>query len=99
MPETHPDYVTDPDPAGVVVLSGVILCVLIAAVAALVMTLSGPEIATDPHPDPAPPSPSSSAWSEECTAEDLEDGMCLTYDDIRNQPTYSQGPNGPVLVK
>lgn len=50
---------------------------------------------TDPAPSPSP----SSTWSPECTAEDLDDGACYTWDDIRNQPTYSQGPNGPVLVK
>lgn len=85
MPATNPDYVTDPDPAGVVVLSGVMLCVLIAAVAGLVMMLAGPEAATDPHLEPSP----SSTWSPECTAEDLDDGACLTWDDIRNQPTYT----------
>lgn len=89
MYETNPDYVTDPDPAGIVVVSGVVACVLISAVAALVMTLTGPETATDPHLEP---SPSSTTWSDECTAEDLDDGACLTWDDIRNQPTYTQSP-------
>ena len=52
---------------------------------------------TTPAPTTPAPSPSST-WSPECTAEDLEDGACYTYDDIREQPTYSQGPDGPVLV-
>lgn len=90
MPETNPDYVTDPDPAGVVVLSGVMLCVLIVALVGLVMTLTGPETATDPHVEPSP-SPSST-WSPECTAEDLEDGACLTYDDIRDLDWQSEAP-------
>ena len=44
--------------------------------------------------EPAPaPSPSSRPWSEDCTAEELNTGVCyLTYDDIRNQPTYTQSP-------
>lgn len=27
--------------------------------------------------------------SDECTEDDLTDGVCLTYDDIRNQPVHS----------
>lgn len=45
----------------------------------------------EPTPTPTP-TPSPSAWSPECTAEDLDDGACLTWDDIRNQPTYTQAP-------
>jgi len=90
MPETNPDYVTDPDPAGVVVLTGVMLCVLIFAVAGLVLTFTGPETATDPHLEPSPST--SSTWSPECTAEDLDDGACYTYDDIRDLEWHTQDP-------
>lgn len=39
------------------------------------------------------PSPSSRPWSEDCTAEELNTGVCyLTWDDIREQPTYTQAP-------
>lgn len=91
MHETNPDYVTDPDPS--TITSWLIaLAVLLCGVIALWGTFTGPETATDPHLEPVPPSPSSTTWSDECTAEDLDDGACLTWDDIRNQPTYTQAP-------
>lgn len=47
---------------------------------------------TTPEPTPTP-SPSSRPWSEDCTAEELNTGVCyLTWDDIREQPTYTQAP-------
>ena len=93
MHETNPDYVTDPDPGGTASLFLVVLGIAVCAVGALVLALlhlAGPETATDPHPTP---SPSSRPWSEDCTAEELNTGVCyLTWDDIRNQPTYTQAP-------
>ncbi|HEY9416636.1 MAG TPA: hypothetical protein VIQ30_17910 [Pseudonocardia sp.] len=39
------------------------------------------------------PMPAPSYQPDECTAEDIaENGICLTWDDIRNQPTYTQAP-------
>lgn len=39
------------------------------------------------------PAPAPSYQPDECTAEYIaENGICLTYDDIRNQPTYTQAP-------
>lgn len=67
----------------------------VAALAALVLVIGTVRamFADDPDPDLRPyPSPSPSSWSPECTEEDLADGMCLTYDDIRNQPFYTQEP-------
>ena len=76
-----------------------VLLAWIVLVLAGVLALTHAWDTVEPTPAPAPaPSPSSSAWSDECTAEDLEDGACYTWDDIREQPTYSQGPDGPVLV-
>lgn len=47
---------------------------------------------TEPAPAPSP-SPSSRPWSEDCTAEELNTGVCyLTWDHIRDQPTYTQAP-------
>lgn len=70
---------------------------MMLGVVALVLSLIA--MTDDPaSPSPAPSPAPSSTWSPECTAEDLDDGACLTYDDIRDQPTYSQGPSGPVLV-
>lgn len=93
MPETNPDYVTKLDPDGQGTLYLVAISLMLCAVVALVGILRGPEIATDPHLEPSPsPSPSSSAWSDECTAEDLDDGMCLTYDDIRDLEWHSEAP-------
>ena len=46
----------------------------------------------DTTPAPSTPAPSPSSWSPECTAEDLEDGMCLTYDDIRELEWHTEGP-------
>ena len=70
---------------------------MVLGVIALVLSLVA--MTDDPaSPSPAPSPSSSSTWSPECTAEDLEDGACYTWDDIREQPRYSQGPDGPVLV-
>lgn len=41
---------------------------------------------------PAPSPSSSSTWSPECTAEDLEDGACYTWDDIRDLEWHSEAP-------
>lgn len=70
---------------------------VVAVLVALVLVIGAARamLANDPDPDPdlrPYPSPSPSSWSPECTEEDLADGMCLTYDDIRNQPFYTQEP-------
>ena len=60
---------------------------LIALVLSLVAMTDDPA-----SPTPAPSPSSSSTWSPECTAEDLEDGACLTYDDIRDLDWQTQAP-------
>lgn len=70
-----------------------VLLVWIVLVLAGVLALTYVWDTAEPPPAPAPaPSPSQSAWSDECTAEDLDDGMCLTYDDIRDLEWQSEAP-------
>lgn len=66
---------------------GAAILAQIIAIALRGLALAAP----DDMPADMPPSPSST-WSPECTAEDLEDGACLTWDDIREQPLQSEGP-------
>lgn len=97
MHNRHPDYVTDPDPEGTASLFLVFLGIAVCAVGALVfglLAIAGPETATDPQPEPSPSS--SSTWSPECTAEDLDDGACYTWDDIRDLEWHSQSPTPGV---
>lgn len=81
------------DNPAVVTLRWVLFAVAVLVALVLVIGTARAMLADDPDPDLRPyPSPSPSSWSPECTEEDLADGMCLTYDDIRNQPTYTQEP-------
>lgn len=60
--------------------------VVVATVVALVLVIGTARALLAEDPDPRP------GVSPECTEADLADGACLTYDDIRNQPTYTQEP-------
>lgn len=60
--------------------------IVVAALAALVLAIVA---ARAMFPDDQAPR---QGVSPECTEADLADGACLTYDDIRNQPTYTQEP-------
>lgn len=66
------------------VWSGLVL----AGVLALTYAWDTVEPAPAPSPSPSP----SSTWSDECTAEDLDDGACYTYDDIRDLEWHSEAP-------
>lgn len=66
---------------------------MVLGVVALVLSLLAmSDDPASPSPSPTPPLPTSSEWSEECTAEDLDDGMCLTWDDIRDLEWHTQRP-------
>jgi len=96
MIETKPSEVADledPDQVDRPAWLMPVLLVWIGLVLAgyLAMTYAW-DTTTEPAPAPSP-SPSSRPWSEDCTAEELNTGVCyLTWDDIRNQPTYTQSP-------
>lgn len=67
--------------------------IVLAVVAALLFIVDTVRATVDePEPAPLSPSPSATTWSDECTADDLEDGACYTWDDIRDQPIHTQEP-------
>lgn len=55
-----------------------IIALYAATIAALLLAGCGAP------PEPAPTPSSTPTHSSECTAEDLSDGACLTWDDIRD---------------
>lgn len=59
----------------------------VAVLAALVLVMGTVRALLAEDPDPRP------GVSPECTEADLDDGACLTWDDIRDQPVYSQEPD------
>jgi hypothetical protein len=68
---------------------------LIAWIALVLAGYFAMTYAWDTTEPPAAPLPSTSTttWSPECTAEDLDDGACHTYDDIRDAEWYSHTPS------
>lgn len=95
MPNPNPDYVTklDPEDRGTLLLVAAVGLIMCAAIALYGLLFSS-EVATDPHPTPSP-SPSST-WSPECTAEDLDDGACYTWDEIRDLEWHTNSPSATV---
>lgn len=69
------------------------LMIAISVLFIVALALMG-HVRSEPAVDPAPtPSPSpSSTWSPECTPEDLDDGACYTWDDIRDLEWHTISP-------
>ena len=97
MTEDRPESLPSPGRMGPLSFLLLTLASIVMVLAVVGYLRTAPDEGPDDMPADIPPSPSST-WSDECTAEDLDDGACYTWDDIRDQPTYSQGPDGPVLV-
>lgn len=91
MHETKPSEVAvleDPDHVDRPVWLMPVLLVWIGLVLAGYFAMTYAWDTTEPAPAPSP-SPSST-WSDECTAEDLDDGACYTWDDIRDLEWHSE---------